>query len=254
MKKKQATLYSFLLAMLFISCEKDIKRYDGETNIYFVRAVDQLNSAAPVYDSLTVTFAFHPSKTDSLVKIPVRITGVPSTEDREYEVAVDATSTAIAGVHYEALPETLTLKAGKVADTIPVKLFRTADMLTSDFSLILELQPNGNFKTNMVNKVVNATSGQMLSFTRLKIFVNDILNKPKYWLDAYMGTFSRKKLLLTSELLDIPVDALNSTTTSISQQIFYANYMQRYLNDKKAAGETIYEEDGSEMVMGPSVQ
>lgn len=256
--KKLKIILVFLTFVSVLSCEKDIKVYDGESNIYFLRSVspDKVNSALfdKVYDSLVVTFAFDPLKNDSLVRIPVSITGKPVNMDRDFNVAVSSLSTAVAGVHYEALPSSFTMHAGQVIDTIPVKLLRTPDMVSNEFTIMLELQPNEHFKTGMIDQVANATTGQKLSHTTFKLKANDVLTKPSRWLDTYMGIFTRKKLLLLSELLDIPVDALNQTTTSISQVIFYAKYMQRYLNEKKAAGETIYEDDGTEMEMGPSAQ
>lgn len=256
--KKLKIFLVFLSIISLLSCEKDIKVYDGDNNIYFLRSVspDYFNAAlyGKVYDSLNVTFAFDPVKTDSLVHIPVSTTGIPASLDRNFKISVSSSSTAVAGEHYEALPADFTMHAGRVIDTIPVKIFRTADMGNSEFTIILELQPNEHFKTGMVDKVANATTGQKLSYTRFKIIANDVLVKPSKWIDTYFGMFTRKKLLLMSSLLGIPVDALNQASTTVSQIIFYAKYMQRYLNEKKAAGETIYEDDGTEMIMGPSAQ
>lgn len=256
--KKLKIFLLFLTLVSVLSCEKDLKVYDGENNIYFLRSVspDRVNSALfdKIYDSLNVTFAFDPVITDSIVLIPVGITGMPASMDREFKVSVSTASTAVGGEHYATLPASFTMHAGKIIDTIPVKIFRTPDMQTNEVTIILELQPNEHFKTGMVDKVANATTGQKLSHTRFKLKANDVLAKPSKWIDAYMGTFTRKKLLLMSELLDIPVDALNQSATSVSQIIFYAKYMQRYLNEKKAAGETIYEDDGTEMAMGPYAQ
>jgi hypothetical protein len=250
---KKYSLLLFSLVFLFSACKKtDLKVYDGDTNIYFSKAA----LVSSPFDSLLVTFAFQPQITDSLVKVPVQITGAPSDKDRAYKVAVDASSsTAKAGVHFEALPPTFTLPAGKVADSVRVKLLRTPDMLNDTFSLVLELQPNENFQAGMVDKIANATTGQKLSYTKFKILVTDVLSRPKLWLDTYFGTFTRKKLLLMSDLLGFPVDALNTTSTTISQVIYWAKYMQLYLNEKKAAGQTVYEDDGTTpMMMGPSVQ
>ncbi|WP_315815442.1 hypothetical protein [Paraflavitalea speifideaquila] len=56
-----------------------------------------------------------------------------------------------------------------------------------------------------------------------------------------------------SDLMGIPVDRLNTTIT-IAELIYFGRFMQRYLNEQKAAGNIIKEEDGSDMIMGPSVQ
>ncbi|MNL27129.1 hypothetical protein D3C87_1486980 [compost metagenome] len=71
-----------------------------------------------------------------------------------------------------------------------------------------------------------------------------------------MGAFSRKKLFLMAEVAEIKNlgDLDNTTITTIPKTIYYGTFMQRYLNEMKAAGKTIYEDNGSEMIMGPSVQ
>jgi hypothetical protein len=249
MKKLSQHLLSAALVMGVFGCQKsEIAVYDGESNIYFSRAVESTPS-----DSLNVTFAFRPTIKDSLVMIPVRITGPAAPEARTYKVGVESSSTAKSGVHF-TLPSTFQLPAGKVSDSVAVKLLRTPDLLTDTVSIVLELQANEYFSTAMLDKVTNATSGQKLSYTRYRILVTDVLSKPQRWLDTYLGSFTRKKLLLMSDVLGIPVDIMNQTTTTISQVVYWGQFMQRYLNDKKAAGQTIYEEDGTPMIMGPSVQ
>jgi hypothetical protein len=44
------------------------------------------------------------------------------------------------------------------------------------------------------------------------------------------------------------------TSVSIAESNAYGKFMQRYLNEQRALGKIVYEEDGSEMVMGVSVQ
>src|SRR5215204_3578099 len=164
MKKLLVPFFSSLLIMGSFGCQKsEIAVYDGESNIYFSRAVETLP-----YDSLSVTFAFRPTIGDSLVKIPVRITGPAALVERAYKVGVGSSSTAKSGVHF-TLPTTFRLPAGKVSDSVAVKLLRTPDLLTDTVSIVLELQPNEHFSTGMLDKVTNATTGQKLSYTRFKL-------------------------------------------------------------------------------------
>lgn len=254
MKKIQPILLFLPLFFLVTACEKNIKVYDGENNIYFLHAVSSVFLGAASADSLDLTFAYTPGKTDSVLKVPVRITGSPSDKDRAFKVAISPSSTAVAGKHYEPLPANLRMRAGRVTDTIFVRFIRTPDMLADTLSLILELQPNENFATHMTDKVVNTLTGQKQSFTKFTINVTDVLSRPKLWLDTYLGTFSRKKILLMNEVTGMPLDALNNTTTTVAQVIYWGKFTQRYLNDKKATGQTVYEDNGTEMIMGPSVQ
>jgi hypothetical protein len=44
------------------------------------------------------------------------------------------------------------------------------------------------------------------------------------------------------------------TNISFAELYYYGAAMQRYLNSQKAAGKTVYEDNGDEMIMGPGVQ
>ena len=233
-----------------VSCTKEIKTFDGKANIYFVNAT----VSSPTQQS-DISFALSkPSLLDSTVRLQVRILGAPAATDREYKLVVSDTSTARLGVDYEFLNDKFVVKAGEVSDVVQVHLKRTAAMLDTTLSIALELYANENFETMMENRVTNSLTGATLSFTRHTVYVNDVLKKPARWLDAYFGTFSRQKLALICELFNVTPEYLDKSL-SIPEMTYYGKYTQRYLNDKKALGETIYEEDGvTEMTMGPSSQ
>jgi hypothetical protein len=125
-------------------------------------------------------------------------------------------------------------------------------MQAKDFTLNFDLQENSQFITLMNNKVIN-TAGKKMSFVNYRWFVNDIIKKPGRWLDTYFGTFSRKKLFLMVEVLGADPGKMD-TSISIAESLAYGKFMQRYLNDQRIAGNTILEDDGSIMIMGPSVQ
>ncbi len=96
-------------------------------------------------------------------------------------------------------------------------------------------------------------SNRQVSLVSFRWFANDIIKKPARWLDTYLGTFTRKKLLLMAQVLGFEPAYLDASV-SIVEMTAYGKFMQRYLNEQKAAGNTVYEDDGSEMTMGPSVQ
>ena len=240
-----------------ISCKKDLKTYDGASGIYFLHSMVSLNNIAS-NDSLVVSFAYAKTTTkDSLVLVPVRITGAPANKDREFKMTIAPSSTAIAGTHYEILTKTLLIPANQTTAIIVVNLKRTLDMLENTFMVRFNLEENDNFKMPMKDVVVNTATGKKKSYITYSIWVSDILKKPKAWFDHYMGTFSRKKLFLLAEVAGIENigDLDNTSITTIPKTIYYGTFLQRYLNEMKAGGKTIYEEDGvTEMIMGPGVQ
>ncbi|WP_158622493.1 DUF4843 domain-containing protein [Pedobacter sp. KBW06] len=256
--KKYIYLVIALVAIgsLFSACKKDLKTFEGATGIYFLPSVFAWEKK-PVGDSTVISFSYAKNTmTDSVVLIPVMISGPTSTIDKEFKLTIDPASTAVPNTHYEILNKNFAIPANGQVAIVGIKLHRTPDMLTKDYSIILNLESNENFKTTMADRVLDAATGRKISYIRYKIHLNDILKKPAAWLEYYLGPFSRKKLFLmaeTAEIKDIG-DLDNTNLTSISKLVFYGTFMQRYLNEMKASGKTIYEEDGKEMRMGDSVQ
>ncbi|BAV09289.1 protein of unknown function [Filimonas lacunae] len=243
--RKSFIFLSLLTALLAAdtSCKKnDTPIYSGKDNVYFS------NNITTKADTLNISFGYNqPSYLDSTVKLIVKVLGNTAAVNRGYKVNVLADSTtAIAGLHYDALPDTFAILAGKVADTLRIVAHRTPDMQQTNYTLFLQLVPNDYFSTYMQ---YSAT----YRYNVIKMTINDILARPKNWLDVYLGTFTRKKIYLMAEILDLDIMTINSNT-SIANLNYWGKYTQLYLNDKKAAGAPVYEDDGSVMIMGTAVQ
>ncbi|RAV28943.1 DUF4843 domain-containing protein [Sinomicrobium soli] len=246
------TVVCTVTTILLTACSKDeINTYEGKDSIYFKWTVDSIFSGSTVegIDSIGFSFGFFPPEAVEYVyKIPVYVQGELSETDRLIQVEVLETSTAVAGTHF-SIPETVTFRANSRKDSIPVTLYRTPDMKEEVFSIVLEILPNKDFNTEMDGDIIDAATGEMRSYTRFELTVNDILETPEYWFEPYLGKFTIKKMTLMSELLNIPFDYYNSNRPSLPETQYHGLFMQRYLDEKKAAGETIYEEDGTEMTM-----
>ncbi|GGH12627.1 DUF4843 domain-containing protein [Pedobacter zeae] len=247
------TLFPVLLAIVLFSCEKELHKYEGEPSIYFNDAARlPAYSGEPIKDSTIVSFSLAKSQ-DSIINMVITATGPKSDQDRPYKLIVNPSSTAIEGVHYQILSKNFSIKKNKTLDTVKIKFFRKVEMQTTTFLLSFDLQSNENFATNMNNKVINTTTGQKLSFVNYRWLINDIIKKPARWVDGYLGTFSRKKLFLMVSVLGVDPSYLDSSV-SIAELAAYGKFMQRYLNEQKVAGNVILEDNGSEMIMGTSVQ
>ncbi|TCD03511.1 DUF4843 domain-containing protein [Pedobacter psychroterrae] len=256
--KKYIYIIVALLAFCaaFVSCKKNLNTYDGVDGIYFLPAMVSINQL-PVNDSSIVSFGYaKPELKDSVFYLQVRAAGLPSKTDRDFKLTIDPSSTAIEGTHYEFVSKNFVIPANETVGRIFLKLNRIAELTSKPVILRLNLEENANFKTPMEDRIVNVTTGKKLSYIQHSVWFDDILKKPKSWLDFYMGTFSRKKLFLLAEVAEIEKisDLDNTALTPIPKSLYYATFMQRYLNEMKAAGKTIYEEDSSEMIMGPGVQ
>jgi len=253
MKKIIYSISTIMVLFTLVSCEKQLMTYEGKPSIYFNEAGKQLIYGSDVNtDSINISFSLVKG-TDSIQKVILATTGAMSTADRAYRLEVDPASTAIAGKHYDALPTAFFIKKNQIKDTIQVKIHRTADMLTNSYVLYLNLVENENFSIEMKDKVINAATGKRMSFIKYKIIISDILKKPTRWLDTYFGSFSRKKLFLICDYLNI-TPAYLDTSISVAEMNAFGKLMQRYLNEQKAGGNIIYDEDGTAMIMGVSVQ
>lgn len=241
---------------LIASCKKDtLLTYSIADNIYF-RYAPSNNLAS----SATITFGYSPlSVTDSTFKIPVTITGTASSTDRTYNILVDTGTTAVAGKHY-VLPTSFVFRKNLYTDTLKVKFLRTADEKTAAVSLRLTLQPTNDLHTDLKILTVNNTSTSVNTF---KMYISDILVKdPTYYDNSfapYFGVWSAKKMYLINQITGMPLNYLTILAFYDAQYTaklsYYAITMTNYLNAQKAAGHTVYEDDGTTvMTMGPNYQ
>lgn len=253
MKKNITYIIALVIIVLNISCKKSLGTFSSDSSIYFYDAgrLPRFTGDA-IKDSTIVSFSLSKSQ-DSVVNMIVAAIGPNADHDRPYVLEVNPKSTAVAGVHYTILNNSFQIRKNKSLDTVKIKFFRKADMQAANLLLSFDLKPNENFTTTYNNKVANTTTGQIHSYVAYKWYVNDIIKKPARWLDVYVGVFSRKKLSLMVTVLGADPAYMDSAI-SIGELAAYGKFMQRYLNEQKALGNTILEEDGNIMVMGPLSQ
>jgi len=241
----------YILLFLTASCQRsEIPHYSGTAGIYFEVYKEIVPGTVWRTDTSIVTFAYHPTKTDSVITLSIRVKGDTMPKDRQYQIKVidTAANAAKPGIHYEALATTTLVPAGKSQVLLPVKFLKHPDMQIKTFSLSIQLLENENFKTDLPQLYV-PESKKYISATIHTILVDDALARPKYWLDGYLGPYSRKKYILLCQLLDIPVTTLNNNI-SVGTVKYYGNFMKTWLADEAAAGRIVYEDDGSVMKMG----
>nr|WP_315151118.1 DUF4843 domain-containing protein [uncultured Flavobacterium sp.] len=242
----------FLSFLGFTSCtQEEIESYKDTNNIYFSRSIFPLYTNGPVIDSTGFSFGLdNVAIKERIYPIAIRVQGKVSDVDRKVKLTVDPSSTAVLGTHF-ILPENMVLRAGKEIDTILVKVLRTSDMKTQDLTLVLNLEENDFFTTRMQSRVTNVLTGKTISFVRFKLSFNDKLSTPIGWFSGFLGVFTAKKFFLMCELMNLEPEMFNqpsgSAGLSIPDNQYYQNFMKRYLADQKASGNTIYEENGTEM-------
>jgi hypothetical protein len=256
-----------ILILAFVmatSCKKDtLMTYDASDNIYF-NYTYQVPSG-PVYyaDSLNVTFAFSDNtKQDSVLHLPVAITGPAKNTDRNFDVTVDPNATAMASTDY-ILPSTFVVHAGRTTDTMYVTLKRTVSLKTNVLFFTLRLKANDQFKTQIQYRSRNSTdiqsiaAGDTSQTQTFKVLMSDQLQAGPYWssYSYYFGDFSEKKVRLMNQVAGMPLDFWSVDIYSSSQQqansLYYGGLIFRYLSDEAYSGNAIFEADGvTPMKMG----
>lgn len=256
MKKILIASILFLSFLGLTSCsEEKIGLYEDKDNIYFSPAVFpsiKFENKDVATDSTGFSFAFEKASLDKKVYlIPIRVQGKLSDKDRKVKVVVDPLSTAVQGTHF-TLPESIVMRAGKAIDTIAVTIYKTPDLKSNTRTLILNLEGNEFFDTKMQSKVTNVLTQKTMSYVQFKLTFNNILIMPKGWVEYYLGKYSAKKFLLMCDLLNLDPSVFSMTYGSnpltAGDYLYYGVFMRRYLQDQKASGNTIYEDDGTEMI------
>lgn len=239
------------VAMLCSCVEDDLTTYSSNDSIYFSPSVEGAVATNP-FDSLFYSLGLVPNSfTDSLISIPVKVMGKVVDYDREFSVELSAGSTAVEGTNFEFANDLL-IPAGQIAAEVQIRLFKTPDILEDTVNIGLRLLSNEHFGTDMQNDF-NELGEKELSHIDFDVYLTAVITQPRYWFAPYLGDFSVKKILLMAEILDIDPLIFTKPGISVSQMNYFGVVMKRYLESQKAAGNTIYEEDGSEMVMGPYI-
>ncbi|QHS59342.1 DUF4843 domain-containing protein [Chitinophaga agri] len=238
-----------LLLLAIVSCKKEtIDFYSGESLLYFDNSINYGNQRnTQRIDTALFTFSLAPETVlDSTLNVRVSVMGRQADHDRRFAVKViDSLTTAVAGVHYEPLQNEYIVPANKSVVYIPVRFHRTKEMASEQYRLQLQIQPNQEFDTTLTQP---RTKDSVVATATLTLFIDDQIAKPARWLDGYLGTFSRKKILLICEQLQMTVN--DFITIAVAEAVYIGKAMQRYLNQQRDAGNIIYEENGTEMIMG----
>ncbi len=246
------TILASALALTLQSCKKKgLELFDQEassSSIYFKEAI---GVTSPLVKTISFGYEGY-SVTDSLVAIPVAVTGYPSSQDRRFQLKFTDATTAIADKHYTFVREPV-IRAGRVVDTLLLKINRTPDMASTQYEIDLLLEQNDAFTTRLVDPAKN--------YLKYTIKMDDIAGVSYLWTTSiraaavlnYFGTYSRKKVDLMLEVLKLnPAFFYDTTLTAptSTQILSYSRYMFFWLNKEAAEGRVYLDEKGEVIRMG----
>lgn len=240
---------------IMVSCkEQELMKYDNDetgSTIYFRKAEDTGNNHS-------VSFGYiQPFKKDSVVNFIVVATGKTFNHDREYKLAIADSSTMVLDVDYQILNPKLAIKAGKVLDTLKIKILRNAKMSNDSLSLYMVVKPNENFTNNLAYREVTVAGKKVKRYTNwMKLSADDIVGAPYFWditrnstarnYIGYLGDYSALKFQICIERFkwDIPTVTATSYRPSVTLAIAWGNNLKAYLDYMAWLGTPIYEKDG----------
>lgn len=209
----------YLLGTLIVSCQnKDIDSYnDGDSYIYFdipyeLDAYGQETNYRQ--DSISYSFALDDAVvTDTILKIVVKIIGMPVNYDRAYTIETIDEQTTVADEDWN--PEILknrVIKAGELTDTLRLNIKRTEKIKEQWLQVVFRILPNEEFQIGYAN------------LQTVKVSFSDILAQPKWWVnwESVFGEFCREKYRKWIELYYYGAD---SGTSFENGQILYWDNM-----------------------------
>ena len=208
---------------LFSGCEREhIMTYGNDAYIQFT---------GKMTDSLEFSFTFYPNKDTIEYPLGVKLVGKPEDREREYKVVVVDDYTTATSKNY-ILPERCVLEKNEERSELVIKLIKTPDLQTAPVRLTVRLEPTRDF---MLGET---------SHTARIIWINDKISRPDWWnstiVNSYLGSYSDEKYRLFIEVTGLGY--LDSDDTAACR--YNALLLKKYLNEKKANDETVYEKDG----------
>lgn len=277
---RKVVVMSLAVLLLFSCSEDEITTFDGEDNVYFSLKKWTSSASGSLYsvsdfqigdvyhsqswtvystawDSIFISLALDGTLEGyHVVLIPVTLSGNLADYDRPLAYSVGEKSTAIEGTHFKV---DAFVPANKRRGAIGVSINREAMQDTVLF-VDFRLQPNEYFHTNYAKINRSSTDTTKVDMAEFRLRMSSFIEKPPLWDSAmknYLGDYSQKKMFLVLSLTRGDINELYVTTTSklnVGLVIAWGKVLKNYLNEQKAAGNTIYEADGvTEMIAGKNV-
>lgn len=244
--KKYLLITLFSLLWLEYGCDSEYETYNGEDVIYMNETTD----------TTRFSFTYVDSKYDRQTQ-EINIKAVGKVYDYNRVVNIKFTpKNAVEGVDFEPLAEQYVVKAGETTLVIPIVMIRTDALQTEEKIIDMELLDNEYFKTYYdFGSNDRTTWVQTDRLRQTLIFSEFMTQRPQQWNPYVLGTFTPKKFKLICDVMGIEREKFLDASYMSYRTSYIGKYMKKYLADEKAAGRTIYEEDGvTEMTMGPQAQ
>ncbi|MDJ1496326.1 DUF4843 domain-containing protein [Cytophagaceae bacterium DM2B3-1] len=223
MKNKNILLFIGITLCLNTACKRDeVQNYNSHDSVYFGFDDEKTKDR----DSVVYTFAYTPDMERDTVLLPVRISGIRTTDERQFHVTVVTQgTTAQQGTHYEPLQSAYIMPSDSGKAYLPLILYNTDPALQNkSVSIILKLAASEDFGVGLA-KMIQA-----------KVVFSNRLEKPIWW-DMWSGQlaeYSRVKhdlYLISVGRVDLISDYSGDNGLQIPYTLYVIDKLRKFLND-----------------------
>lgn len=224
---KAVFLWAFLLTMTWSACKQEqLPLYDSGRYVQF---------DADLRDSISMSFFFHPGKTEVDIPLPVKLIGQLGVQDQKYGIEVVNEMSSVSPQHYRLSTEQVFRKQ-RARDTAWVTVRNTSDLMQRTRRLVLRIVGDEQM-----------APGQT-TYTYKIIQISDMVSKPTWWdnnMDRfYLGRYSEAKFRKFMEVTGVgDLEPLNS-----SERLVLMLQFKYYLIEQKDNGTPLFMEDGADML------
>lgn len=226
--KTQYTLLFFLIACMQVSCQKDEIPFYEDTHHIYLKQIDKKHQ-------IDYSFVYSGGAPLVILELPVTYTGRVLEEDAAYAIRVNEEQTTALSDEY-VVPSTSLFRKGRFIDTLKIQINNRERLEQTSVKLVLELVSNENF--------VASTRDSL----KMEINFTNKISRPVWWnqnvTDFYLGTYSNEKL---EEFIQIFAGDFGDL--SEDDKLYYARKFKYELERREAAGDTVYEADGTKMTI-----
>ena len=267
MKALRFFFYTLICACLWVACsEEEFTTFGGEVaGIYIQRdATTSYDANGNRYvvgycDSVSYSFASAGDATQATQYLTVKVMGNVVDYDRPFTLKVnESNSSAVRGTHFDFDDNDCVIAAGTARTSVPVTLFRHADLTKGDYRVEFYLESNEYFTTELEKYKSTAswsTTGDTLCGTRYAIRFSEKLTKPTLmWMtqaEDLFGEWSPNKETLINQLMGYAHTDWTKGNVTYGRLLFAVKQLRKMLQEAADNGEPILDADGSYMQFAP---
>ena len=260
------------LVFLFSSCEEDkLLRYGGEAdapaNVYFTakrwtsgyekdvffpyESGNHTISVVPSRGVDTLSYSFSETfDSEIIVLVPISYMGNLSSKERKISYQIDSESSAQEGVDYEILASYV--PTDSVFGGILIKFNKQNLTNEKELTITFKLLENEFFGTAFDECSRSRTESEIVNPTIISATFTEGWSKPPLWDSRNkmaFGEWSVKKAEILINVLGFPRDYVLDYVKMPSMLMPLHQLFRKYLDDMKAKGTPVLEEDGTEMTI-----